>query len=104
MAGAILAVKEIVHVENVRRLDGGLEEAAKAQAEAHLRQSQNSDGAVDSVEPLVVRDEDAVWVNELGEVVDWGGKRARKAPRGFKVVGNVVNEVRHAEIVGAGNE
>ncbi|PWN94227.1 hypothetical protein FA10DRAFT_225521 [Acaromyces ingoldii] len=87
MAGAILAVKELVHVENVRRLDGGLEEAAKAQAEAHL-----------------LRDEDAVWVNGLGEVVDWGGKRARKAPRGYKVVANVANEVRHAEIVGAAND
>lgn len=98
----VLAIKELVHVENVRRLDGGLEQAAQAMAE-QLREAADETQA-NAVPPLVVRDEDAIWVNERNEVVDWGGKRARKAPRGFTVVGNVVNEARHRQILASKDE
>lgn len=70
-AGAILAVKELVHVENVRALS--------AEGE-------------DPVASL-----DTVWVNANGEVVD-AGRVAFKAPKGFRVVGNLVNEERDAEL------
>lgn len=89
IAGMLLAVKELVHVENVRRLDGGV---------TALQSGAADETQVDGVEPSVVSDRDAVWVNEAGEVVDWGGPLARKAPRGFKVVGNVSNELRHHQI------
>lgn len=72
VAGAILAVKELVHVENVRRLAEG--EAGDEAA-----------------------DRNAIWVNAQGEVVD-AGRRSRKAPRGFRVVGNLINEARDAEL------
>lgn len=71
MAGAILAVKELVHVENVRRLE--------------------------EADQMLLSDEEAVWLNEAGEIVD-PGKAARKAPRGYKVVGNVVSELRDQQI------
>ena len=71
MAGAILAVKELVHVENVRRL-----------AEA---------------DQMLLSDEEGIWVNENGEIVD-PGKAAKKAPRGYKIVGNVVSELRDQQI------
>lgn len=71
MAGAILAVKELVHVENVRRLQ--------------------------QADQMLLSDQEAVWVNEAGEIVD-PGKAAKKAPRGYKVVGNVVSEVRDQQI------
>ncbi|KAJ9476606.1 54S ribosomal protein L33, mitochondrial, partial [Pseudozyma hubeiensis] len=74
MAGAILAVKELVHVENVRRLQ--------------------------QADQMLLSDQEAVWVNEVGEIVD-PGKAAKKAPRGYKVVGNVVSEVRDQQIKGA---
>ncbi|EST06496.1 Ribosomal protein L30, ferredoxin-like fold domain protein [Kalmanozyma brasiliensis GHG001] len=71
MAGAILAVKELVHVENVRRLQ--------------------------EADQMLLSDEEAIWVNETGEIVD-PGKAAKKAPRGYKIVGNVVSEVRDQQI------
>ncbi|SNX81896.1 related to MRPL33 - mitochondrial ribosomal protein, large subunit [Melanopsichium pennsylvanicum] len=71
MAGAILAVKELVHVENVRRLQ--------------------------EAEQMLLNDEEATWVNEVGEIVD-PGKAAKKAPRGYKIVGNVVSELRDQQI------
>ncbi|CBQ67975.1 related to MRPL33-mitochondrial ribosomal protein, large subunit [Sporisorium reilianum SRZ2] len=71
MAGAILAVKELVHVENVRRLQ--------------------------QADQMLLSDEEAVWVNEAGEIVD-PGKAAKKAPRGYKIVGNVVSELRDQQI------
>lgn len=74
MAGAILAVKELVHVENVRRLS--------------------------DADQMLLSDQDAVWVNEAGEIVD-PGKAAKKAPRGYKIVGNVVSEVRDQQIKNA---
>lgn len=97
IAGMLLAVKELIHVENVKRLDGGLEAAAMRMAEQVRSASTEADA--DVIDPLPVRDEDALWVNDAGEVVDWGGKQARKAPRGFKVVGNVVSDARHREII-----
>ncbi|KAN0066565.1 hypothetical protein ACQY0O_000659 [Thecaphora frezii] len=71
MAGAILAVKELVHVDNVRRLD--------------------------TPDQAKLDDAEAVWVNEAGEVVD-AGKTSRKAPRGYRVVGNLVNEARDQQL------
>ncbi len=71
MAGAILAVKEMVHVENVRRLQ--------------------------DADQMLLADEEAIWVNEGGEIVD-PGKAAKKAPRGYKIVGNVVSELRDQQI------
>lgn len=71
MAGAILAVKELVHVENVRRLQ--------------------------EADQMLLSDEEAVWVNENGEIID-PGKAAKKAPRGYRIVGNVVSEVRDQQI------
>ncbi|WFD21243.1 hypothetical protein MCAP1_003504 [Malassezia caprae] len=71
IAGMVLAIKELVHVENVRQLE----------LPAVADQAQT--------EPI--------WVNENGEVVD-AGRLARKAPKGFKVVGNLVNEERDAAL------
>lgn len=67
IAGMILAIKELVHVENVRQLAPTSEQ------------------------------EEPIWVNEEGHVVD-AGRAARKAPRGFKVVGNLVDEQRDASL------
>lgn len=72
IAGSILAVKELVHVENVRALT-----------------------SPDDEDPMTSLD--TVWVNERGEVVD-AGRVARKAPKGFRVVGNLVNEQRDTEL------
>lgn len=71
VAGSILAIKELVHVENVRRLDQPGE--------------------------MLKEDVDAIWVNEAGDIVD-PGKAAKKAPRGYKIIGNVVSEQRDQEI------
>lgn len=60
-AGNILAVKEIVHVENVRL----------------VHDSEN----------------ERMWVNARGEVVD-AGRPMRKAPRGYRIVGNLLDEER----------
>ncbi|EPQ31853.1 uncharacterized protein PFL1_00052 [Pseudozyma flocculosa PF-1] len=73
MAGAILAVKELLHVDNVRRLD--------------------------TPEQQALTDEEAVWVNAAGEVVD-AGKSSRKAPRGYRVVGSLVDEARDRQLKG----
>lgn len=81
IAGMVLAVKELVHVENVRRLDGG-----------------KSQSLFDD-DFFPVEDKDAIWVNEKNEFVSWGGKESYKAPRGYTVVGNLVNENRHREIL-----
>ena len=67
IAGMILAIKELVHVENVRQLAPTSEQ------------------------------EEPIWVNEEGHVVD-AGRAARKAPRGFKVVGNLMDEQRDASL------
>lgn len=60
-AGNILAVKELVHVENVRLLNSS--------------------------------DDEQIWVNSKGEVVD-AGRHLRKAPRGYRIVGNLLDEER----------
>ena len=83
MAGAILAVKELVHVDTVRRLD------APTQEHYALMEMGAS--------PNAVLDLDAVWVDEKGEVVSWGAA-ARKAPRGYRVTGNLVSPARDAEV------
>lgn len=90
IAGMVLAVKELVHVENVRRLDEGLRQTVSGIVE---------EGEDVFPSPIEVQDKDAIWVNEKNEVVDWGGKKAYKAPRGYTVVGNLVNESRHREIL-----
>ncbi|WFD28884.1 hypothetical protein MNAN1_003899 [Malassezia nana] len=71
IAGMVLAIKELVHVENVRQLE--------------LPATAGQDQTL------------PVWVNKEGEVVD-AGRLGRKAPRGFKVVGNLVNEERDAAL------
>jgi len=63
----ILAIKELVHVENVRQLEPTSEQ------------------------------QEPIWVNAEGHVVD-AGRAARKAPRGFKVVGNLMDEQRDASL------
>lgn len=80
MAGAILAVKELVHVDNVRRLSPAT----------------GNDGA----EP--VADADAVWVDANGDVVD-GGRASRRAPRGYRVVGNLLDAKRDGQLKAAGD-
>ncbi|KDN45255.1 hypothetical protein K437DRAFT_268516 [Tilletiaria anomala UBC 951] len=65
IAGSILKVKELLHVDNVRRIDLAPEDA-------------------------LLPDEEARWVDAKGEVIDWG-KDCRKAPRGFKVVGSRID-------------
>lgn len=70
IAGMVLAVKELVHVENVRAI--GTPHGAKDIEDAF---------------------QECMWVNEKGHIVD-AGRVARKAPRGFKVVGNLVDEER----------
>ena len=71
IAGMVLAVKELVHVENVRLME-------------------SSSDLVDEVA-------NPVWVNAQGEVVD-AGRLSRKAPRGFKIVGNLTDEQRDAAL------
>lgn len=60
-AGNILAVKELVHVENVRQISDSRGER--------------------------------IWVNAKGEVVD-AGRHLRKAPRGYRIVGNLLDKER----------
>lgn len=71
IAGAILAVKELVHVENVRALSPG------------------------ETDPTASRD--TIWVNASGEVVD-AGRVAFKAPKGYRIVGNLMNEKRDSDL------
>lgn len=71
IAGMVLAVKELVHVENVRLME-------------------SSSDLVDEVA-------NPVWVNAQGEVAD-AGRLSRKAPRGFKIVGNLTDEQRDAAL------
>lgn len=89
IAGMILGVKELVHVENVRRL---IEE------EVSLAEEPIMDEVADGKE-TTAKVVSSVWVNEQNEIVDWGGREARKAPRGYTVVGNVSNAVRNEEIL-----
>ncbi|PKI82689.1 hypothetical protein MVES1_003885 [Malassezia vespertilionis] len=70
IAGAILGVKELIHVENVRPVVP----------------------SVDATTSL-----NTVWVNAQGEVVD-AGRQARKAPKGFRIIGNLVKEERDAAL------
>lgn len=91
-AGNILAVKELVHVDTVRRPDGGMEEAVRKYTEGGLAALSQKE-----IDAIAITNEDAIWVDEKGEVVDWGYK-GRKAPRGYKVVGNLSDEKRHAEV------
>ena len=74
IAGMVLAVKELVHVENVRAV-----------------------ASLGGVEPVEGAPEECIWVNADGHIVD-AGRVARKAPRGFKMVGNLVNEERDAAL------
>lgn len=85
VAGSILAVKELVHVDNVRRLDPPVGRLG----EDELQALQDWHDAV--------QDEDAIWVDAKGDVVDWG-REARRAPRGYRVVGNLVSEQRNEQI------
>ncbi|WFD01071.1 hypothetical protein MYAM1_003832 [Malassezia yamatoensis] len=71
VAGAVLAVKELVHVENVRPLQS------------------------DTPDPTASNE--TIWVNEAGEVVD-AGRIARKAPKGFKIIGNLLQEERDMQL------
>ena len=89
----ILAVKELVHVENVRRLN-------EAQAEEYLQQDEieAADNADTGMLQAGPQQQSPIWVNENNEIVDWGGKAARKAPRGYNIVGNISNEMRNDEI------
>ena len=72
IAGMVLAVKELVHVENVKPLTAA-----------------------------TIGEDEPVWVNEDNEVVDWGARRGHVAPRGYTVVGNVSNAIRNDEILSA---
>lgn len=85
IAGSILALKEIVHVDNVRRLDPPVGRFAPEMQEA-IRAWHAS-----------IPDEDAVWVDAQGDVVDWG-REAKRAPRGYRVVGNLISEERDLEV------
>lgn len=90
VAGQILAVKELVHVDNVRRLDppvGRLLEGADGQLVAEELFAWHS----------ATPDHEAIWVDSKGDVVDWG-REARKAPRGYEVVGNLISEERDEAI------
>ncbi|PWN45550.1 hypothetical protein IE81DRAFT_320318 [Ceraceosorus guamensis] len=91
-AGNILAVKELVHVDTVRRLDGGMEEPLRKYTQSGFEALSQEE-----VDAISVSNEDAIWVDQKGEVVDWGYK-GRRAPRGYTVVGNLGDEKRHAEI------
>lgn len=92
-AGNILAVKELVHVDNVRRLDPPVGAVADDDVEAAAAWHSS------------ISDAEAVWVDAKGEVVDWG-KEARRAPRGYRVVGNLISDERdraiRAELQGGG--
>jgi large subunit ribosomal protein L30 len=66
IAGSILAVKELLHVDNVRRINL-------------------------QPEDQFLPDKEARWVDDKGEVVDWG-KDSRRAPRGYQVVGSRLHE------------
>lgn len=86
MAGAILRVKELVHVDNVRRLDPPVGRLSEEDAEEELRAWHSA-----------IKDEDAIWVDAKGDVVDWG-RESRRAPRGYHVVGNLISEERDEQI------
>jgi large subunit ribosomal protein L30 len=86
VAGSILAVKELVHVDNVRRLDPPVGRLSEEDAAEELRAWHAS-----------VKDEDAVWVDAKGDVIDWG-REAKRAPRGYRVVGNLLSKERDDEI------
>ncbi|CAO1621733.1 unnamed protein product [Parajaminaea phylloscopi] len=90
IAGKILAVKELVHVDNVRRLDppvGRLLEGADGQLAADELTAWHA----------AIPDEDAVWIDAKGDVIDWG-REAKRAPRGYEVVGNLISERRDEAI------
>lgn len=89
IAGMILGVKELVHVENVRRL---------REEEVSVPWGSMMNGVSDTETTKAILTS-PVWVNEQNEVVDWGGREARKAPRGYTVVGNISNAVRNEEIL-----
>ncbi|PWN31089.1 hypothetical protein BDZ90DRAFT_258127 [Jaminaea rosea] len=81
VAGQILAVKELVHVDNVRRLDPPVGLDLEDVADWHAQ----------------TPDKEAIWLDARGDVVDWG-REARRAPRGYTVVGNWVSQERDEEI------
>lgn len=81
VAGNILAVKELVHVDNVRRLDPPVGLAPEDVVDWHAQ----------------TPDKEAIWLDARGDVVDWG-REARRAPRGYTVVGNWVSQERDEEI------
>ncbi|KAK0529572.1 hypothetical protein OC834_003629 [Tilletia horrida] len=97
-AGKILKVKELVAVQNVRRA---------TEQEAHLVRKHwtdrmrtglrlssliERDDVVDNAvqDALPVAEEDDVWIDENGFVVD-AGRVGKKAPRGYRVVGNALD-------------
>lgn len=95
-AGSILAVKELVHVDNVRRLD-----STTPSTTGQVSNSDGTFGISEMMEELgssqLVDDQEAVWVDENGKVVSWG-KEARKAPKGFRIVGSLTDEKRDKEM------
>lgn len=87
IAGSILSLKELVHVDNVRRLDPPVGRFAnETQRDLAIRQWH-----------AVIPDHEAVWVDSNGDVVDWG-REAKRAPRGYSIVGNLISEKRDADI------
>ncbi|CAO1633331.1 unnamed protein product [Sympodiomycopsis kandeliae] len=77
VAGSILALKELIHVDNVKRLSPPVGLASEEISAWHES----------------ISDEEAIWVDANGDVVDWG-REAKKAPRGYRVVGNLISEER----------
>jgi len=91
-AGSILAVKELVHVDNVRRIDEDVRvDGQVSVSDGGLEENFMGMDGLDRVE-----DHEAVWVDEKGEVVSWG-KEARKAPKGYRIIGSLTNEGRNKE-------
>lgn len=86
IAGSILALKEIVHVDNVRRLDPPVGRLASVISKEDLEAWHS-----------MIPDHEAVWLDANGDVVHWGDA-AKKAPRGYRVVGNLISEQRDQEI------
>lgn len=89
IAGKILAVKELVHVDNVRRLDPPVERLLECE-DGQLTAEELSQWQTTS-------DHEAVWIDAKGDVIDWG-RGAKKAPRGYQVVGNLISEKRDEAI------
>ncbi|KAK0548361.1 hypothetical protein OC845_003633 [Tilletia horrida] len=105
-AGKILKVKELVAVQNVRRataeeafwvrqnwtdrvrtglrLDALMAASAPAATASTQRLSSNGLSSEDDLEG------EDVWIDENGFVVD-AGRQGKKAPRGYRVVGNVLD-------------